>query len=228
MLTDYSKIKPKSLSRLANQSFWIPTESGLIAYMKQRKLLAKIRISSSNSRSTAHRNLFQQNNSHMLCLQNRVIRQNSAAALAEKVLNSNIQRIQNISRQMVRTHNAVKLHFSSISKPSYNIVENNAMKVQGNKVHFYKGLGPLKKCSKQLKIHSTIEHQNLSNNPPLTYQNFKTLPQDDNEDNSNSDISTAKLESKYKEYIPDPQDATLPHSIFKRKVKLKAHKSHKS
>jgi hypothetical protein len=232
MLTDYSKIKPKSLSRLATQSFWIPTTSGLSAYMKQRKLLSNIRISSSKRQNSTQKYSFRLNynkvHTPLLNLQMPIFKHNSTVTIAEQALSSKVYPVRNQCKQTIDTNavpNIFSLHFSSISKQmAYRPVINNDIHVMGRKMRLHNDSSALRYKDKESKLNYTIEPVKPYNCTHQKYENcLSTLPQNDDDD-SYSDISAVKLESKYNEFIPYIQPVTQIQPK-KKKMKRKKHKS---
>jgi hypothetical protein len=226
MLTDYSKIKPKSLSRLATQSFWIPTNSGLSVYMKQRKLLSNIRIASSKRKNSTQKYSFRVNCNKaytpLLNLQLPIFKHNSAATIVEPYP-TNIHRARNRYKQAIDTNivpNLFSLHFSSISKPdAHKSVIHNDIHIMGRKIRLHNDSSALRHGDKEGKLNYTIEPPKLLNYSHQKCENcLNTLPQDD--DDSSSDISTTKLESKYKEFIPEIQHIA-PLKPKRKKIKRK-------
>jgi hypothetical protein len=156
-----------------------------------------------------------------------IFKHNSAATIAEPSLSTNAH-ARNRCKQAVDTnivHNIFSLHFSSIAKPTHNPVINNDIHIMGRKIRLHNDSSALKNKDKDYKLNYTIEPPKL----PIYYKKYEnclnTLPQDDDDD-SNSDISTVKLESKYKEFIPDIQNK-IQLKPKKKKMKRKKNKFQK-
>jgi hypothetical protein len=246
MLSDYSRIRPKSVSRLAIESLGVPTNSGLLVYMQQRKLLSSTRIISNYRKNINQKYTFPLSNTHIQFNPPISIRKttifkpsttigvgNPSPTIRE--VYSHKSKLRNLPSESIRSSLIKKIETLQKTRTIARVIKlptYNDIKILGKKVSYNNAKRESISKSRDgiLKMKYTIEtpkgsvNINYSQEIPVIKKFNKILIE--NEDDTDSDRSILKLESKYNDAKPQTLNQMDCKTKLAKKKKKKGKKKH--
>jgi hypothetical protein len=234
------------VSRLAIESLGVPTNSGLLVYMQQRKLLSSTRIISNYRKNISQKYTFPLSNTHIqfnppVSIRKTTIFQpnttlgvgNPSPTVREAY--SHKSKLRNLPSESVRSSLIKKIDTLQKARTIARVIKlptYNDIKILGQKVSYNNAKRALISKSRDgiLKMKYTIEtpkcsvNINYSQEIPVIKKYDKYLVE--NEDDTDSDRSILKLESKYNDAKPQTANHADYSAKLGKKKKKKGKKKH--